>query len=177
VAPGGLALGVGRLLASGVAAGGLALDAGWLLGAVLAVAVLAAVGIAVRRTVLEHGGGTVECGLRRSPDESWRLGLADYQPDELRWFKVFGFRLRPSAVFARSNLSIISRRPAGPDEAASLGDNTVVVECTVGAGDRGGDRPIRGGELVELAMSEAALTGLLAWLEAAPPSGDMPGLA
>jgi ribosomal protein L34 len=137
---------------------------------VLAVAVLAAIGIAVRRTVLEHGGGTVECGLRRNPDDSWRLGLADYQPDELRWYKVFGFRLRPEAVFARSGMSIISRRPADAAEAASLGDGTVIVECTVGAPAG------RSGTQVELAMSEAALTGFLAWLEAAPPSADMPDL-
>ena len=157
-------------------AGGLALDAGWLLAAVLAAAVLAAIGIAARRTVLEHGGGTVECGLRRSPDEDWQLGLADYQPDELRWFKVFGVRLRPEAVFARSGLSIISRRPADPAEAASLGDGTVIVECVVGRGTADDGRAGRPGAQVELAMSEAALTGFLAWLEAAPPSG-MPDLA
>jgi hypothetical protein len=160
-----------------VGTGGLALDAGWLLAAVLIAAVLAAIGIAVRRTLLEHGGGIVECGLRRGPEENWRLGLADYQPDELRWFNVFGIRLRPEAVFARASLSITSRRPADPAEIARLGDGTVIVECTVGRSTVGGSPAGRAGELVELAMSEAALTGFLAWLEAAPPSSTLPDLA
>lgn len=164
-------------------AGGVALDAGWLLVAILVAAVLAAVGIAVRRTLLERGGGTVECGLRRDPDQNWRLGLAAYQPDELRWFNAFGVRLRPQAVFARSGLGIISRRPVASAEVASVGKDAVVVECKVsrsalgdspaGRGASGSDGSGAGSQpgdgVVELAMSEAALTGFLAWLEATPP--------
>ena len=56
--------------------GALALDAAWLFAAFLVILTLAAVGIAARRFLLERGGGTVECGLRRGPDASWRLGLA-----------------------------------------------------------------------------------------------------
>ena len=140
-------------------AAALELGAVWILAAVLAVAVLAAGGIAIRRILLERGGGTVECGLRRSPDQGWRLGLAEYQPAELRWYDAFGVRLRPRFAFARRALSVESRRPADAWESASLGQGMVVVECH--AADRGGP--------VELAMSEAALTGFLAWLEAAPP--------
>ena len=53
----------------------LALDAAWLFAAFLILLILAASGIAVRRFLLERGGATVECGLRR-PGGSWRLGLA-----------------------------------------------------------------------------------------------------
>ncbi len=203
-------------------AGGLAFDAGWLLLVVLVAGLLAAIGIATRRTLLEHGGGSVECGLRRDPDQNWQLGLAVYQPDELRWYNAFGVRMRPGEVFARTALLIVSRRPAGPEEVARLGTDVVVIECKVGGsvssdrlgrrpppGDLGAGRadgmiggaaaagaagPVRpsgadeagadgtrpagngpgGPDLVELAMSEAALTGFLAWLEAAPPS-DLPG--
>jgi Protein of unknown function (DUF2550) len=159
-----------------VATGGLALDAGGLLAAVLIAAVLAAIGIAVRRTLLEHGGGIVECGLRRGPEQNWRLGLADYRPHELRWFNAFGIRLRPEAVFERASMSIVSRRPADPAETARLGDGTVVVECQVGR-SAVGSRPGPADQRVELAMSEAALTGFLAWLEAAPPTSSLPDLA
>ncbi len=56
----------------------------------------------------------------------------------------------------------------------SIGAGTVVVECRAG---RDGDGRDAGGVIapgaaprtVELAMSEEALTGFLAWLEAAPP--------
>jgi Protein of unknown function (DUF2550) len=143
-----------------LAGGRLALDAGWLLVIVLVIALAAATGIAVRRTLIERGGGSVECGLRRARDRRWRLGLAAYQPDELRWYPIFGLRLRPGEVYARHTLNVVSRRPADPVEMTSVGSGTVVVECDVG---EGADRR------VELALSDDALTGFLAWLEAAPP--------
>lgn len=146
-------------------AAALELGAVWILAALLALAVLAATGIAIRRVLLERGGGTVECGLRRSPEQGWRLGLAAYQPAELRWYDAFGVLLRPRAVFARRALSVESRRPADAWETASLGQGMVVVECQ--SAECGGP--------VELAMSEAALTGFLSWLESAPPGrGNSP---
>ena len=143
-----------------MAGGRLALDAGWLLVIVLVIALAAATGIAVRRTLIERGGGSVECGLRRTVDRRWRLGLAAYQPDELRWYPIFGLRLRPGEVFARRTLSVVSRRPADPVEITSVGSGAVVVVCDVGQGAE---------QRVELALSDDALTGFLAWLEAAPP--------
>jgi hypothetical protein len=146
-------------------AAALEIGAAWVLAALLALAVLAAAGIAIRRILLERGGGTVECGLRRGPGQGWRLGLAAYQPAELRWYDAFGVLLRPRAVFDRQALSVTSRRPADGWESASLGHGLVIVEC------RAGECPAP----VELAMSEAALTGFLAWLESAPPGrGNSP---
>jgi Protein of unknown function (DUF2550) len=118
-----------------------------------------AMGIAVRRTLIERGGGSVECGLRRVGERRWRLGLAAYQPDELRWYPVFGLRLRPGEFFARRALSVVSKRPADPVEMTSVGSGAVVVECSTG----------KPAERIELALTEDALTGFLAWLEAAPP--------
>ena len=143
-----------------MAGGRLALDAGWLLVVVLVVAIACATGIAVRRNLIERGGGSVECGLRLGPGRRWRLGLAAYQPDELRWYPVFGIWLRPGEVFARRALSVVSRRPADPVEMTSVGSGAVVVECDTGQG---------AASRIELALSEDALTGFLAWLEAAPP--------
>jgi hypothetical protein len=141
-----------------LAGGRLAVDAGWLLVVVLVIGLACAAVIAVRRALIERGG-SVDCGLRRGPGRRWRLGLAAYQPGELRWYPVFGIRLRPGQVFARHRLSVVSRRPADPVEETSLGPGTVVVECDTGeAGGR-----------IELALAEDALTGFLAWLEAAPP--------
>ncbi len=138
----------------------LAVDAVWLFAAFLIIVVLAAGAIAVRRILLDRGGGTVECGLRR-PGGPWRLGVAAYRLDELRWYQAFGVLLTPSEVLERGTLAVVGRRVASPAEVASLGEGTVVVECRGGNGSGSGP--------VELAMSEAALTGFLAWLEAAPP--------
>lgn len=141
--------------------GELALDAAWLFAAFLIILILAAAGIAARRFLLERGGGTVECGLRKEGGP-WRLGVASYQREDLCWFGIFGLSLRPHEVFPRRDLTVVSRRLPSDAEAATLGPGMIVVECKLGE-DSG----------VELAMGEAALTGLLAWLEAAPPGSHL----
>jgi hypothetical protein len=138
--------------------GALAFDAAWLFAGFLILVLLLAAGITVRRILLERGGGTVECGLRL-PEGGWRLGVAAYQQDELRWYHVFGVLLTPDEIFERRTLTVLSRRDAGAAEAASLGEGAVVVECRAG----------EAADTIELAMGESALTGFLAWLEAAPP--------
>jgi hypothetical protein len=139
----------------------LALDAAWLFAAFLIILVLAAVGIATRRYLLERGGGTVECGLRQ-PGGSWRLGVASYRREELCWFGVFGVSMRPEEVFGRRDLMVAARRLPTDAEASILGPGMIVLECSFGADGT-----------VELAVSESALTGLLAWLEAAPPGSHL----
>jgi hypothetical protein len=188
--------------------GALALDAAWLFAAFLVILVLAAVGIAARRFLLERGGGTVECGLRRGPDGSWRLGLASYRPEELWWFGALGLTMRPDVAFPRRDLTLVSRRPPTEAEAASLGPGMIVVECRLGedsgqfgpapgqgsasgpagmpgsssaagapgpGGTAGPGGAVGPGGTVELALGEEALTGLLAWLEAAPPGSHLGG--
>jgi hypothetical protein len=141
--------------------GALALDAAWLFAAFLVIVVLVAAGIAGRRFLLERGGGTVECGLRRAGG-SWRLGVASYHQEELHWFGVFGISMRPEETFPRRDLAVVSRRLPTQAEAASLGPGMVVVQCDLG-----------GEAAVELALTDAALTGLLAWLEASPPGSHL----
>ena len=157
--------------------GALALDAAWLFAAFLVILTLAAIGIAARRFLLERGGGTVECGLRRGPNGSWRLGLASYQREELNWFGALGLTMRPDVVFPRRDLTVVSRRLPTEAEAASLGPGMIVVECRLSEDSESPGLALAGtpGQswTVELAMGEAALTGLLAWLEAAPPGSHL----
>jgi hypothetical protein len=142
--------------------GALALDAAWLFAAFLVILVLLAAGIAARRFLLERGGGTVECGLRRPGRSGWRLGVASYQREELYWFRVFGISMRPVETFPRRDLTVVARRQPTQAETATLGPGMVVIECRLG-----------GQATVELALTEAALTGLLAWLEASPPGSHL----
>jgi hypothetical protein len=144
----------------------LALDAAWLFAALLILLVLAAVGIAARRFLLERGGATVECGLRRR-GRSWRLGVASYQLDEFRWYGIFGISMRPEQTFPRRDLVVVARRPLTEEEITILGPGRVVAECQLGASGGGGETG--GASTVDLALAESALTGLLAWLESAPP--------
>jgi hypothetical protein len=195
-----------------VGGGALALDAAWLFAAFLIILIVAAASIAARRFLLERGGGTVECGLRKGGGP-WRLGLASYQREELCWFGIFGLSMRPDEVFPRRDLTVVSRRLPSDAEAASLGPGMIVVECKLGedgghlggsasgggasassggpsasgggatasgggATASGGGATASGGgapgvATVELALGEAALTGLLSWLEAAPPGSHL----
>ena len=193
--------------------GALALDAAWLLAAFLVILIVAAASIAARRFLLERGGGTVECGLRKGSGP-WRLGVASYQREELCWFGIFGLSMRPDEVFPRHALTVVSRRRPSDAEAASLGPGMIVVECKLGevgsqlsspasggaahgsggahgsgaahgsggahgsgaahgSGGAHGSADASGGGIVELALGEAALTGLLSWLEAAPPGSHL----
>ena len=195
--------------------GALALDAAWLFAAFLVIAIVAAASIAARRFLLERGGGTVECGLRKGTG-SWRLGVASYKREELYWFGIFGLSMRPDEVFPRRDLTVVSRRLPTDAEAASLGPGMIVVECKLGddggqlgppapagaapgsagapapgpasasagapapgsgsVSGSGGTASLNGtsdGGTVELALGESALTGLLSWLEAAPPGSHL----
>src|SRR2546429_7414571 len=109
----------------------LALDAAWIFAAFLVVVVLAAVGIAGRRILLDRGGGTVECGLRR-PGGTWRLGVAAYGAGELRWYDGFGVLLTPEEVLSRGSLSVTSRRDADAAEAGSPRPGMGLVPCPRG---------------------------------------------
>jgi hypothetical protein len=153
---------------------GLALDAAWIFAAVLLLVVLAAAALASRRYLLERGGGTVECGLR-SPAESgtWRLGVASYQGDDLGWYGALGVRFRPEQVFHRRSLRVLSRRPSLPSESSVLGPEHFVVELESDAGPE----PGAGAARVERAMTQEALTGFLAWLEASPPGSHLEDIA
>jgi Protein of unknown function (DUF2550) len=152
--------------------GGALSDAVWIFAAVLVLVVLAAALLASRRYLLERSGGTVECALRRPAGSGqWRLGVLSYQRDSLRWHGALGVLLRPERVFQRRALSVVTRRLADPTEAVSLGAERVVVEVSVKPSADASGSPA--GEHVELAMTEQALTGFLAWLEASPPGSHL----
>jgi hypothetical protein len=70
-----------------------------------------------------------------------------------------GVLLTPEVALSRRGLSVTARRQADPSEGVRLGQGMMVVACRAG----------ESADIIELAMGEAALTGFLAWLEAAPP--------
>ncbi len=152
--------------------GGAVTDAVWIFAAVLVLLVLAAAVIATRRYLLERGGATVECALRHPVGTgAWRLGVLSYQRDEVAWYGALGALLRPDRVLHRRALTVVSRRDPLPSETVALGADRVIVEvATKPPADSSGSP---GGEHVELALTDQALTGFLAWLEAAPPGSHL----
>jgi Protein of unknown function (DUF2550) len=130
-------------------------------GIFLALVVLTLAAFAIRRRILQRGGGTFDCSLRlhtRTAGKGWILGIARYSGDSIEWFRVFSFGVRPRRVFSRNELTVRNRRAPLATEALGLYAGHVIVECVQA-----------GNSVVELAMAEDALTGFLAWLEAAPP--------
>lgn len=136
-----------------------------LIGTVLVVCAAGLLVFGLRRRLIQRPGGTFDCSLR-VPAEStgavpggkgWVYGVARYSGDRIEWFRVFSYAPRPRRVLDRSAIEVVERRtPQGEEELALLSDAVVLV-CE--------HRALR----LELAMSEDALTGFLAWLEAAPP--------
>jgi hypothetical protein len=127
---------------------------------------LAIFGLSLRRRMLQRGGGTVDLSLRlrsRTHGRGWVLGVGRFHGDELQWYRVFSFAMRPRRTLSRRDLKVITRRdPRGPERMALLA-GAVVMEC----------RSTRGP--VEIAMEPSAVTGFLAWLEARPPGATLPG--
>ena len=119
--------------------------------------------LALRRRRLRRRGGSVDCSLRLRtgvPHRGWTLGVAVYTGEELAWYRIFSLSNRPRRVLARRGLSVAGRREPSAQERMALLPGSVVLML--------GD----GGPTVEIAMTDAALTGFLSWLEGSPPGSD-----
>lgn len=124
---------------------------------VIAFFLLAAL-ITVRRRLLTRSGGVAVCWRRPGPaGVSWTFGQARYENRGLVLFRSFSPLPVPSMILRRDRLVLGDRRSPNGTEPDLLPLGSVIVTC------RDGDRP------VELALSEAALTGLRSWLESVPP--------
>ena len=138
----------------------------WMLdgvGLALLLALLYGVSLIVRRRLLARNGGTFELSYRARtdhPGRGWLLGIGRYSGQSLEWFRIFSLSPRPKRVWAREHLEYSGRRaPAGAEE-LSLYDGHLVASCHYA------------GKPLEIAMSEASLTGFQAWLESGPPGTD-----
>jgi len=124
---------------------------------------LSLVVLAVRQRLLNRLGGNFECSLRvrvTTPGAGWVLGVCRYSEGILEWFRFFSYSPRPRMKFSRSELRVLETRDPDPVEAVALSSDQTVVRV---------ESPGHPGEVIELAMSAESLTGLLSWLEAAPP--------
>jgi hypothetical protein len=121
-----------------------------------------------RRAVVTRLGGTIRLSVRVSTildGRGWSPGFGRFAGDELRWYRMFSFALRPRRVLSRKTLVVERRRlPEGP-ERLSMPADWVILRC------RDQHAP------VEIAMAQSTVTGFLSWLEAAPPGAVSPRLA
>ena len=130
-------------------------------GAALAVLVFA--WLMLRRRLIARRGAIFDCSVRLStttPGSGWVLGVARYSGEWLEWYRLFGLTLVPRLKWERARTVVVGQRAPSAVEAVVLYDGQRVAELEQRRTDR---------NTVEVAMAPDALTGLLSWLEAAPP--------
>jgi hypothetical protein len=138
-----------------------------LLVVVAAAALLVAAAVlfpVARRMFLQRPVGTFACSLRlggATNRKGWSYGVGRYHGDRVEWFEIFSFSPRPRHVFKRRDLQLRGRRPARSEEVHGLTSAAMVLEC------------VHEGRVLELAMTQDALTGFMSWVEAAPPGQHM----
>jgi hypothetical protein len=130
------------------------------------VLLLAVAALFVRRALVARAGGTIKLTVRLSTmlsGRGWSPGFGRFAGEELRWYRMFSFAIRPRRVLSRRDLVVERRRlPEGPERLALPAD-WVILRCRSEAGP------------VEIAMASSTVTGFLSWLESAPP-GTVPRL-
>lgn len=122
--------------------------------------VLALALLFLRRRLLARQGSTIELYLRLSTlviGRGWAPGFGKLVGEQLRWYRMFSFSVRPRRVLTRRALSVESRRVPVGAERLSVPADWVILRCTSHHAP------------VELAMARSTLTGFLSWLEASPP--------
>lgn len=132
-----------------------------LVAIVLVVCVVLMSSVVLRRRLLLRGGA-VDMSLRlrvRAGGGGWAMGVGRYSAGELQWFRLFGLSVRPSRVLARDQIQVAAQRYPERSESWSVPSDAMIVVI----------RPESDAGPVSLAMDPSAITGLLSWLEAAPP--------
>ncbi|XTZ14343.1 DUF2550 domain-containing protein [Micromonospora echinospora] len=138
------------------------------IGIGLAVFVVAVLILFLRRALVTRTGGTIRLHVRVSTlldGRGWSPGLGRFVGDELRWYRMFSFAIRPKRVLSRETLVVRRRRLPEGQERFSMPADWVILSCT------SQQTPI------EIAMERSTVTGFLSWLEAAPPGAASPRLA
>lgn len=127
-------------------------------GVLIVLAVVAA--LFARRAVMA-GAGTIKLNLRVSTmldGRGWSPGFGRFAGDELRWYRMFSFAIRPKRVLTRNGLVVERRRHPEGQERLTMPGDWVILRCLSHQAP------------VEIAMATSTVTGFMSWLEAAPPS-------
>lgn len=133
-----------------------------------AVILVALLVLFVRRAVVTRTGGIIRLSVRVTTvldGRGWSPGFGRFAGDELRWYRMFSFALRPKRVLSRKGLAVERRRLPEGQERLSMPADWVILRCTSHHAP------------VEIAMARSTVTGFLSWLEAAPPGAVSPRLA
>jgi hypothetical protein len=133
-------------------------DSAALAALIVVLGFVALIALGLRRRGITRHAGTFECCVRAVGRTRFSLAMARYGGDRLEVFRWFSLSYRAHAVFERSLIVETGRRKPVGREVMLLGAGEVVVlEFSYD------------GQPAALALGQSALTGFLAWIEAAPP--------
>ena len=137
------------------------------LGAFFAVVALLLAILVVRRRFLNRSGPVVDCLVRLidgppavAGAAGWHTGMARYDSDAFRWWRIFRLQLTPAVRLDRSVMRVTHRRPPAEVEHGILRPGVEVF---------GLERP---GGTTEVALDREDVPAFLAWMESAPPRSN-----
>jgi len=113
--------------------------------------------VLARQRYMLRAAGAIPVALR-GHGSGWQYGIGRYSGSELRWYRSLGLGTRPSRVFRRGQLAVLSSRQPDGAELSALPASAIVVTCRVGP------------EETVLALGNSAYTGFVSWLEASAPT-------
>ncbi|MET7877383.1 DUF2550 domain-containing protein [Micromonospora profundi] len=138
------------------------------IGIGVAVVLVALLFLFVRRALVTRTGGIIRLSVRTTTmldGRGWSPGFGRFAGEELRWYRMFSFALRPKRVLSRKGLAVERRRLPEGQERLSMPADWVILRCASHHAP------------VEIAMARSTVTGFLSWLEAAPPGAVSPRMA
>ncbi|SDY66718.1 Protein of unknown function [Micromonospora pattaloongensis] len=135
------------------------------IGVALLILLAAVTALFVRRAILVRAGGIIRLNVRVSTmldGRGWSPGFGRFVDDELRWYRLFSFAIRPKRVLSRRGLAVERRRLPEGQERLAMSPDWIILRC------------ISHQAPIEIAMAKSTVTGFLSWLEAAPPGAASP---
>lgn len=115
----------------------------------LGIALILAIIYIVRLRLLYNRAGSFEVAVRKEGSDRWRTGIALFRPQQILWYDTRGIRMRANHTWSRDGLDF--------EISPSTGGDVQVVKL------------IQHGNAMYLATTTGAVSGIVSWMDSAPP--------
>lgn len=94
----------------------------------------------------------------------WMIGTARYADGTFEWYRAIDPRPVPAIVLRRGGLVMVEHRPPNVNDSLALASDAYGI-VTLQTGRKGKS------SVCQIVVDPGVVTGLMSWLEAAPPGG------
>lgn len=129
---------------------------------ILILVCLAAVYFVARLRLKALNTGSFNVAYRRSTQEPWVAGVCHYAEDLLKWYRIISLKWGSSVRWVRLDFDILDSEVKETDEGMRL----AILHCRAREAKRG---DIQAPADFYLAMGAHDYSGLVSWMESAPP--------